>query len=504
MVGAIKTVMVSQEDGTRFKAADATLNVTIAAEDISARTPTTRWLIGEKSEAFGGAIRDMWTPTCYGDPGKVSDAEYNCDPLLTDAGGVHGNSGVPNHAYALVVDGGTYNGQTVTGLGLDKAAQIWWRAQTAYLTPSSNFVDAADALEKSCVDMIGQPINKLTTAPNATPVAATPVAAADCASITAAVAATEMRTPPVKCNFQPAFDADTPATCGEGFATTAVYSEDFEDGLAGWAASFETAFDGGIHEPWAASTTAPTGNGAAHPGGVAYGPAPDQGQCSNGAGDFSSRDSIASPVIELPTPLRAPKLTFDHYLATEAGYDGGNVKFSVNGGDFEVIPEGAFIYNANNYLAAAHQPARRRRGLQRHRRWRGRRQLGPVPGRPRPRSTSRPATPCSSASTSVVTAVAASTVGTSTTCRSSSASCKPKVSAVHLPEPSTFGTASSVKVTVERDGSAGGYADRRRDAHQGRRHRRSVPAPWPAVRRPSRCPPTLAVGVYPMKVELRR
>ena len=103
---------------------------------------------------------------------------------------------------------------------------------------------------------------------------ATPIAAADCASITAAVAATEMRTPPVKCNFQPAFDANTPATCGEGFATTALYSEDFEDGLAGWATSFETAFDGGIHEPWKASTTAPTGNGDPHPGGVAYGPLP--------------------------------------------------------------------------------------------------------------------------------------------------------------------------------------------------------------------------------------
>ena len=69
----------------------------------------------------------MWTPTCYGHPGKVTDAEYNCDPALTDAGGVHSNSGVPNHAYALLVDGGTFNGQTISGLGLDKAAAIWWQ-----------------------------------------------------------------------------------------------------------------------------------------------------------------------------------------------------------------------------------------------------------------------------------------------------------------------------------------------------------------------------------------
>ena len=60
--------------------------------------------------AFGGAIRDMWNPTCYGDPGKVSDAEYYC--RTDDSGGVHSNSGVVNHGYALLVDGGTYNGVT--------------------------------------------------------------------------------------------------------------------------------------------------------------------------------------------------------------------------------------------------------------------------------------------------------------------------------------------------------------------------------------------------------
>ena len=42
------------------------------------RSTPTAGCIGEKSSAFGGAIRDMWNPTCYGDPGKVSDAEYKC------------------------------------------------------------------------------------------------------------------------------------------------------------------------------------------------------------------------------------------------------------------------------------------------------------------------------------------------------------------------------------------------------------------------------------------
>lgn len=354
-------VMVTLEDGVRIKTAGE-VNVTIAAEDISDRTDSSRWLIGEKSEAFGGAIRDMWTPTCYGHPGKVSDAEYNCDPLLSDAGGVHSNSGVPNHAYALSVDGGTFNGQTITPIGLDQAAAIWWRAQTEYLTPTSNFTTAADALESSCADLVGQPINELTTAEDATPVAADPITAADCTELEKVLLAVEMRTPVVKCNFQPLLDKDTPELCGPGFATEVVWKEDFEDGLAAWGAEQELAdiplqgggsYQGGFGMPWEATTDAP----GDHPGGVAYGPAPDEGQCTgDGETDFSSRDSILSPVVEMPTGLlRTPRLSFDHYVATEAGYDGGNVKVSVNGGDFEVIPAEAYVFNAPGTLSSLGQ-----------------------------------------------------------------------------------------------------------------------------------------------------
>ena len=69
----------------------------------------------------------MWNPRCFGNPGKVSDTfEYACS--TADGGGVHPNSGVPNHAFALLVDGGSYNGQTITAIGLTKAAHIYFRA----------------------------------------------------------------------------------------------------------------------------------------------------------------------------------------------------------------------------------------------------------------------------------------------------------------------------------------------------------------------------------------
>ena len=134
-----------------------------------------------------------------------------------------------------------------------------------------------------------------------------------------------MRTAPVKCNFTALLDKDAPATCGDGFSEDVLWSEDFEDGLTGWATSSEVVFSGGFNMPWEVSDSAPAGTGAAHPSKVAYGPAPDEGQCSNGAGDFSSRDSITGPVVQMPDSLRSAKLTFEHYVATEIGYDGAAI-----------------------------------------------------------------------------------------------------------------------------------------------------------------------------------
>ncbi len=332
--------MVDAEAAGRIKSVGE-VTMTVKDIDAAAKDDNARWVLSEKSSAFGGAIRDMWTPTCYGDPGKVSDAEYRCS--TDDGGGVHSNSGVPNHAYALAVDGGAYNGQTMDGMGLDKASNIWWRAQSAYLTPTSDFADLADGLEASCVDLTGQPINKVTLGDGEVE-PATPITAADCADLAKVIAATELRTEPVQCEFQPMLDPKAPSLCGEGFTTEVSWSEDFEDGLEGWTPSNEVAFTGGFNAPWESATA------DGHPGKVAFGPAPDQGQCTNGAGDFSSRDSIASPVIAVGK-VNTPKLTFDHSVSTELGYDGGNLKVSVNGGDFTTVPASAYLYNAPTVLA---------------------------------------------------------------------------------------------------------------------------------------------------------
>lgn len=46
--------------------------------------------------------------------------------------------------------------------------------------------------------------------------------------------------------------------------------------------------------------------------------------------------------------LGGPHHSFDHYVAIEAGYDGGQLMISVNGGPFQTVESSAFIYNGYN------------------------------------------------------------------------------------------------------------------------------------------------------------
>ena len=62
-------------------------------------------------------------------------------------------------------------------------------------------------------------------------------------------------------------------------------------------------------------------------------------------GDLTSRNGLISPEITVPKGKK-PRLSFDHYVATEATWDGGNVKVSVNGGPFALVPADAYLFNA--------------------------------------------------------------------------------------------------------------------------------------------------------------
>ncbi len=108
-------------------------------------TSSARWLLGEDLPI--GAIRDMKTPERGSQPSSYRGQYWQSGS--SDNGGVHTNSGVGNKAAYLITDGGTFNGQTITGLGQAKAEQLYWRTLNA-LTSSSNYAQLGQTLKSSC------------------------------------------------------------------------------------------------------------------------------------------------------------------------------------------------------------------------------------------------------------------------------------------------------------------------------------------------------------------
>ncbi len=153
------------------------------ADAFGKNTTTVNWALGEDvytPGVAGDALRDMADPhkgsdpftgayTCTYRPGQPfycgqpsAYNEYARLPLSlfnevpSDNGGVHINSGIPNKIAQLLTDGGTFGGVTVTGIGVKKAEQIYYRTLVNYLTPYSNFIVARNASITACADLIGQ------------------------------------------------------------------------------------------------------------------------------------------------------------------------------------------------------------------------------------------------------------------------------------------------------------------------------------------------------------
>jgi Zn-dependent metalloprotease len=105
----------------------------------AAMVDTGDWTIAEASwtpGTSGDALRNMADPSNEDQPEHMSQFEF----MWNDAGGVHINSGIPNHAAYLVSEGPGY------GIGRDATQRIYYRALTTYLTPTSDFLDNLNAL----------------------------------------------------------------------------------------------------------------------------------------------------------------------------------------------------------------------------------------------------------------------------------------------------------------------------------------------------------------------
>ncbi|MFJ9025364.1 M4 family metallopeptidase [Streptomyces sp. NPDC102259] len=121
------------------------------------------YLVGEKIDINGngtplrymdkpsrdGSSRDSWSSTL----GSI-DVHYSSGPanhffyLLSEGSGAKTVNGV---AY----DSPTYDGQAVTGIGIENAAAVWYRALTTYMTSSTNYAGARTATLQASADLFG-------------------------------------------------------------------------------------------------------------------------------------------------------------------------------------------------------------------------------------------------------------------------------------------------------------------------------------------------------------
>jgi hypothetical protein len=149
-----------------------------------------------------------------------------------------------------------------------------------------------------------------------------------------------MRTQTQICDFEPIL-ANPPPTIA---FTHMAFADDFETDPDGrWSFSNEGVFDEYTPRDWEWSQNLAGGRNGA---GLHAVNSNLIGNCTTD--DQSGVQWAVSPAITLPGWTSAAVLVFDHYVATEEGWDGGNLSLSVNGSDFQLVPAAAFLFNPYN------------------------------------------------------------------------------------------------------------------------------------------------------------
>ncbi len=249
------------------------------------------WMIGEDLWMYSGPFRSMSNPPHYNLPDRTQSALYYCG--LDDQGGVHTNMGVGSKAAYLMAAGGTFNNYTVSGLGIEKTAKIWYEVQTHLATSGFDYQDLHDALYQACLNLVGT----------------SGITSSDCQQVRKATLATEMD--------QPVCNATEAPVCPSGYFAQTLFFDDLETDGSKWETGYAVGdFGWGRDNTWAAS------------------------------GDWHLRAAIYStqndayvrtvPGAVLPTD-GTPYLRFDHaYDLLDAGEDGGVVEYAI-GGDLDSV-----------------------------------------------------------------------------------------------------------------------------------------------------------------------
>jgi len=269
-------------------------------------TPGVRWQLGE--DASIGAFRNMQNPPAFGDPDKMTSVYYVKG--AGDNGGVHTNSGINNKAVALMTDGGTFNGWTITGLGITKVANIYYEVQTNLLTSGSDYADLYTALYQACVNLIG----------------VAGISSSDCQQVRHATLAVEMNQQPIA-GFNP--DAQV---CPIGKRAVNVFVDDFENGFSGWTL-------GAISGTNFWSTTDP------------WGPNAHSGTKDLYADDFYTSSNAYAQMTNAVTIPEHAYLHFYHTFDLESGWDGAVIEYSTDG--ISWADAGSMIDSGQSYTGTA-------------------------------------------------------------------------------------------------------------------------------------------------------
>jgi thermolysin len=113
------------------------------------------YLLGEDVITPGG-IRSMQNPAAFGHPDHYAIRYTGPE----DNGGVHINSGIPNHAFYLAIEGGGHRitnfiVRGVGGANREQIEKVFYRAFTQMLPPRADFAMARAATLQSARDLYG-------------------------------------------------------------------------------------------------------------------------------------------------------------------------------------------------------------------------------------------------------------------------------------------------------------------------------------------------------------
>jgi hypothetical protein len=199
-----------------------------------------------------------------------------------------------------MVNGGTFNGKTVTALGWEKTAAIYYEVNTNLLSSGADYSDLYYALQQACSNLRGQK----------------GITAGNCAQVRKAIDAVQMNGQPA-----PNFNPNAPLCTAAGTAPRIRFADDLEAGTSRWV------FSNGAYQRWQVDSP--------------YGPYAPSGAHSLYANDTPGLVTDASArLVSLAIPAHA-YLHFSHAYDFETGYftgdptlynfDGGVLEYKING-----------------------------------------------------------------------------------------------------------------------------------------------------------------------------